>query len=143
MIILPGRLMEQLYLEAEKHYPQECCGILLGKKEGDNRRAELIRPGTNAAPQEEVRNHFFISQNELMRAESYADQNGYDIIGFYHSHPDCPATPSDLDAAYAIPGVSYPIVSVVEGKAADVFSYEKTIGVQGDIFEREVMKVEE
>jgi proteasome lid subunit RPN8/RPN11 len=58
-----------------------------------------------------------------MRAERTAARKGLDVLGFYHSHPDHFAEPSDYDREHALPNWSYPIVSVQKGKAAEIRSW--------------------
>jgi proteasome lid subunit RPN8/RPN11 len=63
-----------------------------------------------------------------MRAELAARKEGRDVLGFYHSHPDHPAEPSDFDREHALPFYSYIIVSVDKGKAGNFRSWELTPG---------------
>jgi len=62
----------------------------------------------------------------MLRAEQAARAMKLDVIGFYHSHPDHPAAPSDYDREHALPLYSYVIVSVLRGKAEDLTSWELT-----------------
>jgi proteasome lid subunit RPN8/RPN11 len=59
-----------------------------------------------------------------MRAEKYALENNTTLLGVYHSHPDHPARPSEHDLNQAVPYFSYIIVSVREGKVADLTSWQ-------------------
>ena len=60
----------------------------------------------------------------MFRAERYAAKAGLDVVGYYHSHPNAPARPSGYDLDHATwPGLSYPIVSVVDGTAVDLRSW--------------------
>jgi proteasome lid subunit RPN8/RPN11 len=59
-----------------------------------------------------------------MKAELAARKRGWEVLGFYHSHPDHPARPSDYDREYALPFYSYVIVAVERGKAAELTSWE-------------------
>jgi len=67
---------------------------------------------------------FLITDRMVQEAEDYADGKGAVLIGFFHSHPDWPARPSDFDRDHALPWWSYVIVSVQQGKAAEVLSWE-------------------
>lgn len=110
---------------AEKEYPNECCGILFGKfSENKSKLVEYILPISNAREDNSKHNRFLITPEEMMRAELYARKNKMEILGFYHSHPDHPAVPSDYDLEHAWPMYSYIIVSVIKGKSANFTSWE-------------------
>ncbi|MBQ6554981.1 MAG: M67 family metallopeptidase, partial [Firmicutes bacterium] len=76
---------------------------------------------------------FLITAEDMMQGELYARANGLDIVGFYHSHPDHPAVPSEYDRSHALPVYSYLITSVMNGKPQKTYSYE----LKNDIFEKE------
>lgn len=96
----------------EQSYPYECCGVLLGQVDGDERRVQAIAPSANART-DSPQNRYLIEPRELIRVQREAREQGLDIIGFYHSHPDHPAQPSptDLEEAHWL-GCSYVITSV-------------------------------
>ena len=82
--------------------------------------------GSLAAENERVdsrHNRYVISPQSLLAAQREARASGLDIVGYYHSHPDHPARPSEFDREHAWPGTSYVIVSVSEGKAVDCRSW--------------------
>jgi proteasome lid subunit RPN8/RPN11 len=111
--------------EGEAAYPDECCGILLGRIPGGGRRiVEAVMPIVNAREAEERYHRFRIEPEDLMRAEKEARKQGRDVLGFYHSHPDHPARPSNYDREYALPFYSYVIVAVERGKAGELTSWE-------------------
>jgi len=101
----------------EQSYPQECCGILLGKVESDgNVVREIVRAGNTRT--DSAHNRYHIAPEELIRAQREGRRRGLDIVGFYHSHPDHPAQWSATDIAEAHwLGCSYIITRVAEGKA--------------------------
>ncbi|MBR1693642.1 MAG: M67 family metallopeptidase [Lachnospiraceae bacterium] len=142
MIIFEKRFIEQLYREAQEQYPNECCGILLGLAAADGERIVLqVRPAANMSPEGEKQKHFRIPSEMILEAERSAALNGYEIIGFYHSHPDCEAVPSELDADYAIEGLSYPIISVRKGKVKEVHSWEMTSKEDDRYFRKECIEI--
>jgi proteasome lid subunit RPN8/RPN11 len=107
---------------AERAYPHECCGFLLGRELW---RVGAVLPATNAKGQEERHNRFIITPDASMRAEKEARRLGLSVIGHYHSHPDHPARPSagfpESDLSNATwPGIAFVIVSVMGGRAAQV-----------------------
>ncbi|MDR1411191.1 MAG: M67 family metallopeptidase [Spirochaetaceae bacterium] len=125
MIALPAGLAAAIKKEGEAAYPDECCGILLGRLSGGGRKtAEGIVPIVNAREAGERHHRFRIEPEDLMRAEKEAREQGRDVLGFYHSHPDHPARPSDYDREHALPFYSYIIVAVGQGKAGELTSWE-------------------
>jgi proteasome lid subunit RPN8/RPN11 len=125
MILVPVDVERHIRAEGEKCYPDECCGILLGRiDEGGRRSVEDIVPAPNAGRAEERHHRFHIDPEEFIRAEKQARLRGLDVIGFYHSHPDHPATPSEYDREQALPFYSYVILSVRKGASAEISSWE-------------------
>lgn len=108
----------------EQGYPHEVCGLLLGEFEADGaRRVVEIFPLENERD-DSRENRYAVSGASMFRAERHARRVGLDVVGYYHSHPNSPARPSQYDLDHATwPGISYPIVSVVDGTAADLRSY--------------------
>ncbi len=108
---------------ARRDYPHECCGFLLGKEANGWKLVTEARPVSNARS-DSPRNRFLITPEEFQAGERYARQQKLDIIGFYHSHPDHPARPSEYDQEHAWPWFSYVIVSVQQGAPQQVTSWE-------------------
>jgi len=108
---------EALRAHGQETYPHECCGILLGKPEADgNQVRQILRAGNTRT--DRAHDRYNIAPEELIRAQRQARVLGLDIVGFYHSHPDCPAqwSKTDFDEAHWV-GCSYIITRVDEGKA--------------------------
>lgn len=125
MILVTGDVEERIRAEGEKSYPEECCGILLGRfAEDGGRRIADILPVQNADRPEERRHRFRIEPDEFLRVEKEARLRGLDVIGFYHSHPDHPSVPSEHDREQALPFYSYLILSVEKGVAAQISLWE-------------------
>ncbi len=106
-------------------YPYECCGLLLGRYEAEGKIVTETHPISNAREESAKRNRFLIQPEELLRGEQYARSRELEIVGFYHSHPDSPARPSQYDLEHAWPTYSYIIVSTSEGGSGDLFSWEQ------------------
>jgi proteasome lid subunit RPN8/RPN11 len=108
---------DALRAHGEETYPHECCGVLLGKTEnGANYVKALARAGNTRT--DSAHNRYNIAPGELIKIQRQARQQGYDIVGFYHSHPDHPAQWSTTDFAEAHwLGCSYVITAVEKGKA--------------------------
>ena len=121
---------EALRAHGEETYPNECCGVLLGKnivKESDTAAAinhvqKIIRAGNTRT--DSAHNRYNIAPQELVKIQRQARGLGLDIVGFYHSHPDHPAQWSKTDFAEAHwLGCSYIITSIEQGKAATTNSF--------------------
>jgi len=108
--------------EGRNSYPFECCGFLLGTSRGEDRRVVRLLPAENRH-EESPRNRYVIPPEAYLEAERTAEREGIEVVGFYHSHPDAPARPSEFDRTHALPGVSYVIVSVREGEPGDLRSF--------------------
>ncbi|PSQ71002.1 MAG: hypothetical protein BRD38_03590 [Bacteroidetes bacterium QH_9_67_14] len=105
-------------------YPEEGCGFLLGRMDGDGTQqvTRIHRAGNERAENRERR--FTLSPEAYRAADAAADAHGLDVVGFYHSHPDHPARPSETDLAEApFPGYAYVIVSVQDGRPADLTAW--------------------
>jgi proteasome lid subunit RPN8/RPN11 len=119
---------EALRAHGEKTYPNECCGVLLGKNiasEGEgavNHVQQIVRAGNTRT--DSAHNRYNIAPQELVKIQRQARGLGLDIVGFYHSHPDHPAqwSPTDFAEAHWI-GCSYVITAVEKGKAAITNSF--------------------
>ncbi|MER3426710.1 MAG: hypothetical protein C4334_01220 [Pyrinomonas sp.] len=110
---------------AERDYPHECCGLLLGKFEADGvKRVVETMPISNAREEEARRRRFLIRPEELLAGERRARQQGLEIVGFYHSHPDHPAVPSSYDLEHALPVYSYIIVAVERSATHELRSWQ-------------------
>ena len=112
-------------LAAKKAYPSECCGILVGKKseKGEIEVTEISEASNLFQGQKSV--HFQIDPLFIYRLEQELEVRSLEIVGIYHSHPDCPAILSKEDEKYMVPGLEYVIMSVQNGEIADVKSYRK------------------
>jgi len=107
---------------AREEYPHECCGALLGTEDGETRIIQqIIRLANERTDQRERR--FYISPQQVLQAERQARAVGLLLLGFYHSHPDHPAVPSEYDREHALPYYSYPIVAVVGGEPTELRSW--------------------
>ena len=124
MIEITQELLLQINEEAEKSYPNECCGFIIGiLNVPKNKTAEEIIPCDNQFDENEKFHRFLIRPEEMLKVQRNAAKSGKDIIGFYHSHPDCRAIPSEYDRTHALPIYSYVIASAVKGKTAEILSW--------------------
>ena len=116
----------------EETYPHECCGALVGKSGSADAIVEL--PNTT---EEGPRRRFLVRPSDYRLAEQRAGDLGSELLGFYHSHPDHPARPSQYDLDHAWPTFAYVIVSVAAGAAADMTVWwlkdDRTIFEKGEL----------
>ncbi|MET0621679.1 MAG: M67 family metallopeptidase [Pyrinomonadaceae bacterium] len=129
MIRLSARLVEEIERHAEREYPRECCGLLIGRilEDGRTREVRATYPVANIFSEEAERHHrMAIEPLEYARAERRHAAEGLGVVGNYHSHPEHPAVPSQYDLEHLAPWptMSYVVVSVMEGKAAGLRSWE-------------------
>jgi proteasome lid subunit RPN8/RPN11 len=126
LITLGDERLVKIREHGERDYPYECCGLLIGRFEHDGRKIVMeTYPISNAREESAKRNRFLIQPEELLEGERYARGKQLDVLGFYHSHPDAPAVPSQYDLEHAWPTYSYIIVSVNENRSGDLFSWEQ------------------
>jgi proteasome lid subunit RPN8/RPN11 len=125
MISITEKLLAEIRAHGVRDYPYECCGLLLGRFREEGKFVTETYPISNAREESAKRNRFLIEPEELMRGERYARGKDLEVVGFYHSHPDSPARPSQYDLEHAWPTYSYIIVSTSADRAGDLFSWEQ------------------
>src|SRR5579862_3474309 len=113
---LRGRIFAQL----QTTYPNEGGGFLLGQRRDNLVTIREIRPITNVYETEEQFHRYAMTPTDWMKLEDEADSLGLTLVGYYHSHPDHPAIPSEFDRVHALPNFSYLITSVQKGKAVEI-----------------------
>ena len=125
MITITERELAEIREHGVRDYPYECCGLLLGRFEANAKIVTETYPISNAREESAKRNRFLITPEELMKGERFAREHDLEVVGFYHSHPDSPAVPSQYDLEHAWPTYSYIIVSTSADRAGDLFSWEQ------------------
>lgn len=128
MLMLSARSLEAIRRHAEREYPRECCGLLVGRivDEGRTREVSEICEVSNAFEEGERHRRMAIPPLEYAKAERRFSSQGLGVVGNYHSHPEHPAEPSqfDLENLAPWPTMSYVIVSVRGGEAKEFRSWE-------------------
>ena len=109
---------EAIRTHGREAYPHECCGALLGI-EGEVSEVFALPNTTEEGP----RRRFLVRPDDYRAAERGASDRGLELLGFYHSHPDHPARPSQYDLDHAWPYFAYIIVSVRGGVAEEMTSW--------------------
>jgi proteasome lid subunit RPN8/RPN11 len=132
-IVISSEQLQIIYTHAENAYPEECCGILLGKIHRLARTVVEVIPTINAWDKTELvvdreivktkNSRYTIASQDILQSQKRAREIHLDIIGFFHSHPDYPAIPSTCDRDRAWEVYAYPIVSVINGKVSDLKSW--------------------
>jgi len=135
MIYFNEEQLQIIRIHAQKTYPEECCGILLGHLgDGTKTVAKVIStenvwerdtaadfPGDSQ--EYSKRRRYAIAPQVMLQAQKQARAQNMEIIGFYHSHPDYQAIPSEFDRLYAWPKYSYIIVAVENGIPTNLNSW--------------------
>jgi proteasome lid subunit RPN8/RPN11 len=122
MLLIRDAFVDSIRSHAIASHPEECCGALLGVKNGKGTHVSELLPLGNTVKVNRQR-RFLVTPEDYRKAERDASEKGLDIVGFYHSHPDHPARPSSFDLEHAFPGWSYVIISVSKGKSGDLKSW--------------------
>jgi proteasome lid subunit RPN8/RPN11 len=120
---LSSEIVGQIRGHGAETYPHECCGALLGREVAEDlREIVALFPLVNRRD-DSPRNRFSVTSEDVRDAEKAARQQGLDVLGWYHSHPDHPAAPSQYDQDHAWPWYSYIIVSVANGEPQHMTSW--------------------
>jgi proteasome lid subunit RPN8/RPN11 len=119
---------------AQATYPEECCGVILGKITPEYREVLEIHEAENSWTEEigellplagkHKKERFFIAPEFLLLCQKEARDRQLTILGFYHSHPDHPAYPSECDRLLAWVAYSYVILAVVKGEVTEILSWQ-------------------
>ena len=137
MIQIQVHHLEVIAKHAKNTYPQECCGLLLGKITPDGKVITEVWPTENdwtpehqlffqgeVSPTASKKNRFSISPLQMLNSQKKARELNLTIVGIYHSHPEHPAIPSEFDRSIAWAEYSYLIAAVNQGKIKEVLSWK-------------------
>ena len=117
--VFPPDVLDEIRAHGHEAYPYECCGALIAV---DGSIVEAFRlPNTTAAG---ARRRFRIGPSDYRQAEARATERHGVLAGFYHSHPDHPARPSQHDLDHAWPNLIYVIVSVSAGSPGEITAWQ-------------------
>jgi len=123
MLIIEQKPLDEMYQDALRSFPDECCGFFFGNEIGEERIITNIFTVDNSKEGDKKR-RFEIAPKDYLNAERFADENELKLLGVYHSHPNHPAVPSEHDLIAAQPYFSYIIISVQEKQIADIRSWQ-------------------
>ena len=123
-VTLSAELQRRICDQMEQTYPNEGGGFLLGRIEaGAIAIADIIQVD-NVFAAEEQHHRYAMRPQDWMRLEDEAELRGLMLVGYYHSHPDSPAIPSEYDREHALPNFIYIITSVLMARAADMRAWQ-------------------
>jgi len=105
---------------ARAAYPHEGCGALIGPAAGTV--SETIPLPNRETDKPRVR--FAVSPQDYLEVESAADERGLQLLGFWHSHPDHPARPSETDRRYAWEGLLTVVIAVAQGEPGEMTAWD-------------------
>lgn len=141
---LSRSVYDSLRAHGEKTYPQECCGVLLGRPTPGGWLATAAVRASNIRT-DSAHDRYEIAPAELVRIACVARGQGHEIAGFYHSHPDSPAqwSPTDFAEAHWV-GCSYVITEIAQRSAALTNAFLLTGATEEDKhFEQQEIQIED
>ncbi len=131
--------MRAIEAHAKETYPEECCGFLIGSPERPSHVAS-VRRARNIVDTNRERRYVIDPLEQLAVEKELAATHGA-ILGFYHSHPDHPAEPSEFDRSHAVPWYSwYVILSIRDREPADLRAW--AFDANASAFRPEALTVE-
>ena len=140
MIVFPQAVLEEIHAHGREAYPEECCGALLGSSLAGGGRVMRAERTINASEEARER-RFRVAPRDYLRLERLADALGLALLGFYHSHPDHGAAPSDYDREHAFPSLHYVVLAVASGRPQEINSW--VLSEDRGAFEREELRIED
>jgi proteasome lid subunit RPN8/RPN11 len=120
-LLITPRHLQTISRHAAMTYPQECCGVLIGHSGAGTTIVERVLSVGNERG--DSRDRYLIHPETVLAAHKEAGALGFAVVGYYHSHPDHPAVPSELDRENAWPDVSYLVVAIQSGRVTEARSW--------------------
>ena len=125
-IKLSQALQQRIFRQMEGTFPNEGGGFLLGTKQGDDTLIVDVIQVENVFETEEQYHRYAMTPQNWAKMEDEADARGLTLVGYYHSHPNHVAMPSEFDREHALPNFVYIITSVMQGQAVEMLVWELT-----------------
>jgi proteasome lid subunit RPN8/RPN11 len=122
MIDIEEQPWREMVAHAEATYPNECCGAMLGTIDGENKKV-VIAVALDNVGEGSQRDYYQVKPEDLARADREAREQKMDLIGIYHSHPDCDAYFSERDLKNSCPWYSFVVMSIQKGRFHHANSY--------------------
>ncbi len=115
MIRIQTQPWREMVEHARSAYPDECCGAMLGSVNGDGKIVHVALPLENAYNGQR-RARYELRPEDLLKADQEARSRKMDLVGIYHSHPDCGAYFSETDLKNSCPWYSFVVLSIQKGE---------------------------
>lgn len=115
MIRVAGIPWQEMVAHAQSTYPNECCGAMLGRVDGVEKEVLIAMRLENSSSGSQ-RARYELRPEDLLAADKEARRQGLDLIGIYHSHPDCDAYFSKTDLENSCPWYSFIVLSIQKGE---------------------------
>lgn len=106
-------------------YPQEGCGVLVGRWDEEGISVTRATSGRNRVT-DRAHDRYDLDPDDILAADREARGGGLDVVGFWHSHPDHSARPSQFDTDHAHPDYVYLICATTAAGAGDIGAYTLT-----------------
>jgi proteasome lid subunit RPN8/RPN11 len=133
-LLFTESLFERMAELAAATYPFEGCGVLVGSSGDLQVRVVQVLEGHNLV-QDRRRDRYELDPRDIIKAERDARESGLEVIGFYHTHPDHPARPSQFDTERAWPSYLYVVISVHGGQLGEATAWRLAEGEGPSYFE--------
>ena len=114
MIQIEAQPWREMVAHAERAYPNECCGAMIGEIDGDRKQVRFALMLDNVSEGSQ-RARYELRPDDLLKADREARNRDMDLIGIYHSHPDCDAYFSSTDLKNSCPWYSFVVLSIQKG----------------------------
>lgn len=121
---LSKALQQQIFEQMEATFPNEGGGFLLGEVDNEKTRIVDVIQVENVFETEEQYHRYAMTPRNWAKMEDEADEQGLALVGYYHSHPNARAIPSEYDRVHALPNFIYIISSIMDGKAVEMLIWE-------------------
>jgi proteasome lid subunit RPN8/RPN11 len=115
MIRIEAEPWDAMVAHARETYPNECCGAMLGSSDGDQKTVRIALRLRNAFEGAQAA-RYELRPEDLLAADKAARERSMDLIGIYHSHPDCDAYFSKTDLQNSCPWYSFVVLSIQKGE---------------------------
>ena len=115
MIEIDAQPWSEMVAHARATYPNECCGAMLGTVDDGHKRVVIAMPLENASSGSQAA-RYELRPEDLLKADRQARQQNMDLVGIYHSHPDCGAYFSETDLKNSCPWYSFVVLAIQKGE---------------------------
>jgi proteasome lid subunit RPN8/RPN11 len=115
MIRIESEPWAEMVAHARETYPNECCGAMLGSTDGEQKAVRIAIRLRNAFEGAQAA-RYELRPEDLLAADKAARERNMDLIGIYHSHPDCDAYFSKTDLQNSCPWYSFVVLSIQKGE---------------------------